>query len=172
MSSRREALKTIAASAAVAPVLNAQHEHKSEPLSQIANVKLKPRVFTAHEMKLLAVLTDRIIPPTDTPGAADAGVPSLIDSAASRAPALARKWRKGFALLGPDFIKLPQESQMAALTAMSHRIGPKQDFFRLLKDTTIDLYYTTREGLRVELGWNGNTYLAEFKGCTHPDHQS
>ena len=42
---------------------------------------------------------------------------------------------------------------------------------RLLKGATVDAYYSTREGLNTELGWNGNTFLTEFKGCTHKEHQ-
>jgi Gluconate 2-dehydrogenase subunit 3 len=45
-------------------------------------------------------------------------------------------------------------------------------FFRLIKDLTIDGYYSSRSGLVEELGWHGNTFLSEFKGCTHPEHQS
>jgi hypothetical protein len=41
----------------------------------------------------------------------------------------------------------------------------------LIKDLTIDGYYSSLEGLVGELGWKGNTYLPEFKGCTHPEHQ-
>jgi hypothetical protein len=41
----------------------------------------------------------------------------------------------------------------------------------MMKDMTIDRYYSSREGLSQELGWHGNTYLTEFKGCTHPEHQ-
>ena len=52
--------------------------------------------------------------------------------------------------------------------------APESDagrFFRLLKDLTIDGYYSSRAGLVEELGWHGNTFLSEFKGCTHPEHQ-
>ena len=39
-------------------------------------------------------------------------------------------------------------------------------------DSTIDHYYATREGLQQELGWNANTYLTEFQGCTHEEHKA
>ena len=42
---------------------------------------------------------------------------------------------------------------------------------KLVKDLTIEGYYTSKPGLTVELGWNANTFLSEFKGCTHPEHQ-
>ena len=35
------------------------------------------------------------------------------------------------------------------------------------KDLTIDHYYATEVGLVKELGYQGNTYLAEFPGCEH-----
>jgi len=35
---------------------------------------------------------------------------------------------------------------------------------------TIDAYYRTEAGLKAELGWHGNTYLASFPGCDHPNH--
>ena len=37
---------------------------------------------------------------------------------------------------------------------------------------TITGYYTTQIGLQQELGDDGKLVLAEFKGCTHPEHQT
>ena len=42
----------------------------------------------------------------------------------------------------------------------------------IAKDLTIEGYYTSKPGLTVELGWNANTFLAEFQGCAHPEHQA
>jgi hypothetical protein len=36
---------------------------------------------------------------------------------------------------------------------------------------TINGYYTTQIGLRQELGDDGQLFLAQFPGCTHPEHQ-
>ena len=41
----------------------------------------------------------------------------------------------------------------------------------MMKGLTVDGYYTSQAGLTQELGWHGNTFLTEFKGCTHPEHQ-
>lgn len=38
-------------------------------------------------------------------------------------------------------------------------------FFRLMKNLTADGYYTSRVGLLQELGYTGNTALAQFPGC-------
>jgi hypothetical protein len=40
-----------------------------------------------------------------------------------------------------------------------------------MKGLTVDGYYTSEAGLKQELGWHGNTFLTEFKGCDHPEHQ-
>ena len=51
--------------------------------------------------------------------------------------------------------------------------SPRQEtpFFRAMKGLTVDGYYTSEAGLTQELGWHGNSFLPEFKGCTHPEHQ-
>jgi gluconate 2-dehydrogenase gamma chain len=43
-------------------------------------------------------------------------------------------------------------------------------FFRLLKNLTADGYYTSRVGLLDELGYKGNSALAQFPSCTVPEH--
>ncbi len=60
------------------------------------------------------------------------------------------------------------QSPTALLTELS---AAKAPFFKQLKDLTVDGYYTSKEGLAGELGWHGYTALAEFKGCTHEEHQ-
>jgi len=44
------------------------------------------------------------------------------------------------------------------------------NFFRLVKNLTADGYYTSRVGLLDELGYKGNTALAQFTPCTVPEH--
>jgi len=157
---RREALIAMA----TAPLLNAQHQHGEEAP---AAAPYKPQTLTPAEMQFAAVLSDLIIPRTDTPGASDAGVPEFMDRRLTASPDLAAAFRRGMSLVGPDFAQLPHERQVAILTEISNT-----PFFRLAKDLTIDGYYSSRAGLVEELGWHGNTFLSEFKGCTHPEHQS
>ncbi len=101
----------------------------------------------------MAELVDRIIPRTDTPGASDAHVPEFIDRKLSMDAAL-------------------KERFLGGLRAFDGIFDENVPFCKLLKDMTIDGYYTSKEGLTQELGWHGNTYVADFKGCTHPEHQS
>jgi hypothetical protein len=155
--SRREVLVTIAALAAPAAA-----EGQAAFLS-------------APELAWLAAFTDVIIPRTDTPGASDAGVPAYIDRRLAASPTLAERVRSGMQTFdaeaktkfGAAFPALTAQQQIEFLTA-------RQDdsFFRIMKNMTIDGYYPSRAGLSEELGWHGNTFLPEFKGCTHPEHQS
>lgn len=39
-----------------------------------------------------------------------------------------------------------------------------------IKSMTIDGYYTTEIGLKQELGDDGQLFLGQFPGCTHPEH--
>ena len=47
----------------------------------------------------------------------------------------------------------------------------EERFFRTIKYATADGYYTSEIGIHKELHYKGNTYLKEFTGCTHPEHQ-
>lgn len=158
-STRREALFTIAASAAIA----------------------QTKQLTPDEAKLVAALVDLIIPRTDTPGAVDAGVPQLIDSRLAANAGLAERFRQGLKSLddeaarvaGTSFLKLSAASQIEFLTPVSQDPStPSGAFFKLIKGLTVDCYYTSKVGLTQELGWHGNTFLSEFEGCTHPEHQA
>jgi hypothetical protein len=146
---RRDALVTIAALAAASPA-----EAQQTFLSQ-------------SELDWLAVLVDTIIPRTDTPGASDAGVPVFIDRRLSGNPQLAALFREGMKELeAAGFAAATEERRIELLT-------PRQNtpFFRAMKGLTVDGYYTSEAGLTQELGWHGNSFLPEFKGCTHPEHQ-
>ena len=132
--------------AAAAP-LAAQHEH-----NETAATPYTLKVFSPEERNRVATLVDQIIPRTDTPGASDAHVPEFIDRKLSLDAALKDRF-------------------LNALRAFDGVLKEGDPFSKLLKDLTIDGYYTSKEGLTQELGWHGNTFLTEFKGCTHADHQ-
>ena len=158
MPTRRDALLAIAALPAL-------------PLA--AQTAASPRFFSESDFAVLSRLCDLIIPRTATPGASDAGVPPLIDAAAAGEAALGAALRGGIADLGgAKFLTLDAEVQNAEMRRISESAkASDQAFFRALKDTVIDAYYSTREGLATELGYQGNVPLASFPGCTHPEHQ-
>jgi hypothetical protein len=128
--------------------LAAQHEHPDTS----APVAYTTKVFSPDEIKRVAALVDQIIPRTDTPGASEAHVPEFIDRKLSLDAAL-------------------KERFLIGLRAFDGVLKDGDPFSKLLKDLTIDGYYTSKEGLTQELGWHGNTFLTEFKGCTHADHE-
>jgi len=173
MNSRRDALKALIVAAAASQAVSAQHEHGAADLVKLTKTA-KPVAFSAEELALTAALVDLIIPRSDTPGALDAGVPIILDAVAAKNAAFKKQWLAGLQWLnqGRTFRSLTQEQQVAILTPVSmETTSAGGKFFKLAKDSTIDAYYSTREGLITELGWHGNTFLKEFKGCTHPEHQ-
>lgn len=173
MPSRRKLLQSGAPLAAVA---NAQQPHPThnEPLVQIKNAATpkKARVFNPAELKLLATLIDHIIPPSDTPGASQANVHFYIDWQAHTNPTLAAAIRKDLQWIAAQgFPEKDHTAQIEMLTAWMNSQGQPRVVFTRIKNLTIDGYYGTQVGLQTELGWNANTFLREFKGCTHPEHQ-
>jgi hypothetical protein len=164
MSTRRDLLQIGAALTATS--LSAQEHHASD--NEIPPAKKVARFFKPAEMDLLAKLVDLIIPRSDTPGAADANVHYFIDWQAFTNAARGAQLRKDLAWIAKQ--KFNTVDQVALLTDWSKSTGEPKRIFQSIKDLTVDGYYGTREGLHVELGWNGNTFVREFKGCTHKEH--
>lgn len=187
---RREALKGIATGIGVGaslPILGqnalAQHDHHSmakAAVPQKAPAKLK--FFTAAEIAAIGEISELIIPADERSGGAKAAeVPAFIDLMVSESPQENKDlWRKGLAAMdtkaGGSFAKAAKDKQIALLTEVSkNEMKPttlEERFFKAVKNLTIDGYYTSKIGIHDELKYKGNTYLREFKGCTHPEHQS
>lgn len=197
MKSRREALKIIGAVGVTcafpfsANELYGQHVHPSgEASSQGAKPPSAPQFFTPAELLVISRLTDLIIPPTETPGAAAAGVPQYIDLVVTEDPKLQDIFRQGLPRLdtmsesmfsSSAFLRLTEAQQVEILTSLSEaaeqKAPPKQNvaggdaaFFKAIKSLTADGYYTSRIGLLQELGYNGDTYLAAFPESRIPEH--
>jgi hypothetical protein len=197
MKSRREALKIIGAVGVTcafpfsANELYGQHVHPSgEAALQEAKPPSAPRFFTPAELLVISRLTDLIIPPTETPGAAAAGVPQYIDLVVNEDPKLQGIFRQGLPRLdamsesrfsSSAFLQLTEAQQIEILTSLSEaaeqKARPKQNvvgsdaaFFKAIKSLTADGYYTSRIGLLQELGYNGDTYLAAFPESRIPEH--
>jgi hypothetical protein len=153
---RRDALVTLAAIAASSPSA------------------AQATFLTPSELAWLSAITEAIIPRTDTPGAIDASVPAFVDRRLAASPQLAEAFRSGMkafdaaaqSRFGAAFPALTMPQQLELLNASA-----EEPFVRMIKGMTIDGYYSSKEGLSQELGWRGNSYLTEFKGCTHPEHQ-
>ena len=162
MSTRRDLLQIALTATAVA----AQEHHASD--TEIAPARKVARFFKPAEMDLLAKLVDHIIPRSDSPGAADANVHYYIDWLAHTDVKRGAQLRKDLGWIAKQ--KFNTADQVALLTNWSKSTGDPKRIFQSIKDLTVDGYYGTREGLHVELGWNANTFVREFKGCTHKEH--
>jgi hypothetical protein len=135
----------------------------------------KPRFFRDSEVETVSHIAERIIPETNTPGARRALVHQYIDFVLSRSEAKeSRRFREGLqgfdeycrAKFGKPFAELETARQDEALTGIEG-----SPFFHEVKRLTIDGYYRSEVGMRQELGFEGNMFLTEFEGCTHPEHR-
>lgn len=194
METRRDTLKIIGAISSTcafpfgANELYGQQEHQhAAAVTQIqpARGPYKPAFFAAPEYETISRIADLIIPPTDTPGAVAAGVPQYIDYVVSRNEEHHRPMRDGLTWLELEsqerhskrFLELTETEQTDLLTPLSQAVDRGQvkthgeRFFRMIKSMTADGYYTSQVGLAQELGYKGNTALAAFPGCDHPEHK-
>ncbi len=151
-----------------------------------------PQFFKPDEFPTVEVLTEMIIPSDDKPGAKEARVADYIDfvvfAAAEFRPLLERDWSEGLAWLdqeshrryGGPFRKIAPADRERLMMDMSlperdRSISPEHpgfNFYKLVKEMTVEGFYTSRIGLIEVLEYQGLTYLSEFPGCTHPEHQS
>jgi hypothetical protein len=194
---RRDAIKGIAVGLGTAgslPILQnnglAQghqqgHQHGAPPTKAAAPEAKAPKFFSAEQLALVATIAELIIPTDDhSPGAIAAEVPAFADLMVSESPAEVKKlWTDGLAAMDGlsrtrhnlSFKEAAPAQQVAILTEISrNEMKPQtleERFFKAIKNMTIDGYYTSKIGIHQELQYKGNTYLKEFKGCTHPEHQ-
>ena len=196
---RRQALRTLAfggigavAAPAWAEALagiahsHADHAHTTVAAAAEAGPWV-PKAFDAHQNETVVVLSELIIPQTDTPGAKAAKVNEFVDLVLSDASESDRKqFLKGLAwmdaraqqLFGTDFVSASPEQQTALLTilasaknkAFEDQVGI--DFFNAIKGLTITGYYTSEIGMKQELGDDGQLFFLEYPGCTHPQHKA
>ena len=191
---RRDAIKTIGVGVGVIaslPVLgNAQeiatHDHSNHGAQASAPAKVHQlKFFTEEENKTIIEMSERIIPADDhSPGAKAAAVNEYIDLVVSESPAATKQtWREGLAAInkmsqdkfGKSFADSSAQQQIQLLTDISKNERSPQTveerFFRTIKFATADGYYTSEIGIHKELHYKGNSFLKEFTGCTHPEHQ-
>jgi len=162
---RRETLKVLAVAGAAATHGVAQHHAEAGAADPGA---YKPAFFTAAEYSCVAAIAARIIPSHDSPGVKEAGVAAYIDETVQHNPKLHDLYREGLAsLIASGFADLSPADQDAALAQLGEGGGA---FWKSIRNLTIDGYYTSKIGL-AELGYTGKSFLSEFKGCTHPEHQ-
>jgi hypothetical protein len=155
-----------------------------------APVTSAPRFFQPDEFKTVQTLAEIIIPTDDRPGAREARVADYIDftvhAAAEFEPTLQKKWIEGLAMLDRlsreqlqkpfSALKSPRQERLLTEISVTERDPqarhPGFEFYRLVKGMSVEGFYTSEVGLIDVLEFKGNTFLSEFPGCTHPEHQA
>ncbi len=190
--SRRNVLKVLAGAAGVAargPLLASDAPHCAtaalEPATSLpAASQAAPQILNSDQIRTLTALSEAIIPADrHSPGAAAAGVPAFIEAVLAKSGEDRRKiWTEGLAAIDrmaeKDFA-----SKFAACTAgqqdqlllkisanEENPVTIEEKFFVTAKQSTIEGYYNSEVGIHKDLEYQGNTPLAEFEGCTHPEH--
>lgn len=141
-----------------------------------------------HQNETLIVLSDLIIPATDTPGAKEALVNRYLDLMVSVQPEAFQKQfveALGFIdsesqrLYGKDFISLPPEDRVSLLMPWAYprekswwmeqdeSVDPAHQHFERLKALIATSYYGSEIGEK-ELGWDGSFTHGPYEGCKHP----
>ena len=120
------------------------------------------------QQQLVASIADAIIPPTDTPGAAEAGVDVFIDQLLTSwmEPAEKGRFMEGLVAFGSsfresrgiDFVEAETEQQLAFMSPLdidayeARAVGRSPlPFFGKVKELTIVGYYTSEIGATQEL---------------------
>ena len=184
--SRRAVLKSLSMSVAVGSVLRviplqaAEHAHHMIETEKAAG-PYTPKFFDAHAYKLLQALCQVIIPPdADSGGALEGGAPEFIDLLASENSDYQKPLKDFLAWIdaactrkyGKAWLECDKSQQTEVLNLVAYRKNAEQDAslawpvynFGFLRNFVADGFFTSRIGIEY-LGYQGNTYLADFQGC-------
>jgi hypothetical protein len=172
---RRAVLKIVALTAL-------SHKLNALPGAAMSHMQAVPAVPTAYslqffseeESRLLDQLMEMIIPADDhSPGAHEAQTNLFADlMVATSDNAVKKQWQDGIRLMR-------EEANGSSLTDALHRAAANEEnpttdlerFFVLLKQMTVNGYYTSEIGIHKDMEYIGNAYLGAFPECTHPEHQ-
>lgn len=129
----------------------------------------QPAFFTEAEIELLDQAMEMIIPADEHSGGAHAAkVAFFADRLVSTgSDAWRTEWRGGLRLLSDEAAKSSLANALAS--AARGEANPQTDlerFFVTLKQMTANGYYSSEIGIHQDLQYQGNTYVAEFPGCT------
>jgi Gluconate 2-dehydrogenase subunit 3 len=150
----------------------------------------KPLFLDEHQNETLIILSDLIIPATDTPGAKEALVNRYIDLVlAAETRDTQRAFLNSLGYLDGEsrqrfksaFRYLSAEDQDVLLHALAYpRFGsswagdtgpvadPGHAHFEALKERIMTAYYSSQIGEK-ELGWDGAFAHGPYQGCEHPE---
>jgi hypothetical protein len=187
--SRRDILKTLGMGAMAGSVLStipaqaaefAHHMISAEKAASPA-AAYAPKFLRPQQYKTLQALCQAIIPSdADSGGAIEAGAPEFIDLLSSENPEYQLKLGGGLMWLdetctdryGKAYLEIDPTQQKEILDLIAYRknaltdpgLSQGIDFFSFVRSMTADAFFTSEIGIKY-LGYIGNTYLTEFKGC-------
>jgi gluconate 2-dehydrogenase gamma chain len=166
---RREAIRRAAllAGVALSPAWLTAIDQAARPAAQ--GTRLTPA-----QAAIAGAVADRIIPRTDTPGAADVGVPAFIDLLYGEfmTPAERKMLSDGLdevdtaakAAHGGSFTTLSADRKDTLLSAIARaEEGKDQGFFRLIRSATILGYFTSEQVGRNVLHYD--PVPGRYEGC-------
>ena len=156
---------------------------------ELSTPNWKPLFLDDHQNESLIILSDLIIPATDTPGAKEALVNrfidlvlaaethdrqrSFLDSLAYLDGESMRRYKAAFRYLKRDeqddllhSLAYPRAGSGWTGEAASPDIG--HGHFEKLKQQIAGAYYSSQIGQR-ELGWDGAFAHGPYQGCKHPE---
>jgi len=181
--SRRTTLKALASGLVAWPILSGPAAEAFAAV-QRAGGEPKLRFLTRGQYDTVDVLAEAIIPADGhSAGARAARVADYVDLLLSESSQdIKTAWAEGLRALESEstrqfdrrVAKLSAQQLGGLLTAISKREAapqtPIEEFFVVVKSATIRGYYSSEIGIHKELDYKGNQILAEFVGCTHPEH--
>ena len=130
--------------------------------------------FSEEESRILDQLMEMIIPADDhSPGAHEARANLFADlMVATSDDSVKKQWRDGIGLIREAAMgsSLAEALRRAAVNEENPTTDLER-FFVMLKQMTVNGYYTSATGIHQEMEYVGNAYLGAFPSCTHPEHQ-
>lgn len=193
---RRDLLRTALFGAAGVSIAVPSAEGREFPAGydaskELARADWKPVFMSEHQNNTLVVLSDFMIPSTDTPGAKEALVNRFLDLLMSvenqdtqRAFVEALAYIDGACMerYKSAFIYMQREQQIEFLNLIAYPHSqstwgePVEDFpgynhFQKLKQWIVGAYYSSPIGLK-EIGWNGEFPHGALAGCEHAGHET
>jgi len=176
---RRQALQVLVGAVTLPVLSEGAMARESMPESRQSEGATHPKFFDRHELQLVDVLSELIIPADDhSTGAHAAQVAIFADELISQSSKKTQQlWRQGLAQIellantkySRPFLACSQSQQTAIMRLISqNEESPKkleEEFFTDLKRSTVDGYYRSAIGIHQELQYRGNSYVVAFPGC-------
>lgn len=169
---RRTLLQIIPAAVAARRLL--AQSHCSMQAEQAA-APYQFQFFTPDEVTLVDNLMEHIIPADEhSPGAHAARAVEFADLMIATSPDYVKQdWRTALQLVAAELKTRSIEDWLVGIS--QNEDDPQtvlEIFFPMLKQMTINGYYSSAIGIHHDLHYQGNTYVQSFDGCQHPEHQS